>query len=250
MQLPRSDWEAYRRSLSQQQQQAADLVARSIKAYARMNPGYTVAEMRDYAIEMMAQALRTYGATGATLAAAEYDKTMQLAGFSVAAADIFDELDEDWLTEKVHYQAGKLVTGDRDGFTRMLAQAAADHVNRSANHTSIENAVRDRDAGVKFARILTGRENCTFCTMLASRGFVYATRESAGAYDQWHRFCDCRVVAGVDGIEGYDLDGLYDRWRAFEDIDARAHDDGTPWTKKERDAAKLEYAGKHPVWSE
>lgn len=48
--------------------------------------------------------------------------------------------------------------------------------------------------------------------MLASRGFVYASEQTAR---HAHPGCDCRVVPGFAGettVEGYDLDGLYRRY--------------------------------------
>ena len=55
--------------------------------------------------------------------------------------------------------------------------------------------------------------------MLASRGFVYATRRSAGELTRFHNKCDCRIVEGYDGmrVEGYDPDGLYKRYKSCRD---------------------------------
>ena len=246
MQLPRSAWDVYTRQLDAQQRKAADLVLRSVKAYSALNPGYTVADMRDYCIEMMGQACQTYGTIGATLSASMFDEVMAAAGIDAGSADLYDEVDGDRVDSLVRYQAGRLVDGDVDGFAKQLAGAASDWVAKCANRTQIYNT----PGRVRYARILTGRENCTFCTMLASRGFVYRTAKTAGAFDRWHRFCDCRVISGVDSIEGYDTDAIYDRWQAFEDIDARTHEDGAPWTKAEKDAAKADYAAQNPVWSD
>jgi hypothetical protein len=45
--------------------------------------------------------------------------------------------------------------------------------------------------------------------MIASRGFVYATAESAGQSNQWHDECNCLIVPGrgeADYPENHDLD--------------------------------------------
>ncbi len=55
---------------------------------------------------------------------------------------------------------------------------------------------RRKGAGIRFARIPNG-PSCGFCTMLASRGFVYASRKSAGEFTRFHDHCDCRIVAGT-----------------------------------------------------
>lgn len=82
----------------------------------------------------------------------------------------------------------------------------------------------ERRAGdVAFARVPTGMETCTYCMMLASRGFVYRSRESAGHAD--HRGCNCMIVAGrymESTVDGIDLKAQYDCWRDLEALEAYA----------------------------
>lgn len=63
----------------------------------------------------------------------------------------------------------------------------------------IESAPRQR-RGVRWARVPTGRETCGWCLMLASRGPVYRSAESAGGGDMlsWHTGCDCHIVPVFD----------------------------------------------------
>ena len=79
-----------------------------------------------------------------------------------------------------------------------------------------------------------GSETCDFCTMLASRGFVYHTEETAGEFDHFHSSCRCKVVPGFPtmeryvrngvrvsrgldpSVEGYDPDLYYDMWKHSE----------------------------------
>ena len=75
-----------------------------------------------------------------------------------------------------------------------------------AHQTMVDNARRSH---VMFARVPTGAHTCAFCMMLASRGFVYHSKQSAGEMMQFHNDCDCHIVAGVDGVEGYDPEELY-----------------------------------------
>ena len=75
-----------------------------------------------------------------------------------------------------------------------------------AHQTMVDNARRSH---VMFARVPTGAHTCAFCMMLASRGFVYYSKRSAGEMMQFHNDCDCHIVAGVDGVEGYDPEELY-----------------------------------------
>ena len=104
------------------------------------------------------------------------------------------------------------------------------------------NARRDRGKP-RYARVPSGIETCDFCIMLASRGPVYHTEKTAGAFDHFHANCDCRVVpmwdtyeigpsrrASATEIEGYDPDALYDQYvdqmtdPKFRDRMARAAD--------------------------
>ena len=75
-----------------------------------------------------------------------------------------------------------------------------------AHKTMVDNAKKNH---TMFARVPTGAHTCAFCRMLASRGFVYYSKQSAGEMMQFHNDCDCHVVAGVDGVEGYDPEELY-----------------------------------------
>jgi hypothetical protein len=79
-----------------------------------------------------------------------------------------------------------------------------------AHQTMIDNARKNK---MMFARVPTGAHTCAFCMMLASRGFVYYSKQSAGEMMQFHNDCDCHIVAGVDGVEGYDPDALYSDYR-------------------------------------
>jgi len=76
-----------------------------------------------------------------------------------------------------------------------------------AGRTSIISAAGRDPIRTGFARIPIG-VTCKWCTLLASRGFVYWSEESAGRFDKWHDKCDCAVVAGTDPDslpEDYDL---------------------------------------------
>lgn len=89
------------------------------------------------------------------------------------------------------------------------------------------NALKD-PAATRFARVAAGAETCAWCFMLASRGWVYATKESASKAkktgDSFHAGCDCQIVLAfgeqTPEIEGYDPDSLYEQYlfgrREFE----------------------------------
>ena len=80
---------------------------------------------------------------------------------------------------------------------------ARDQVRRAANRTMRHNAARD---GRGYARVPMGGETCGFCIMLASRGFVYRSAQTAGEGNHYHSDCRCKVIPGFGGmtVEGYD----------------------------------------------
>lgn len=101
-----------------------------------------------------------------------------------------------------------------DRATDQLKTLVSSQVMRLANETMVKNVSRDSGRGVRFARVPQGRETCLFCIMLASRGFVYYTKETAGEFNHYHVHCDCKVMPGLEGtsIEGYDPDRYLDLW--------------------------------------
>jgi len=105
-----------------------------------------------------------------------------------------------------------------------------------------------------YARVLTGAENCGFCVMLASRGPVYSSAESAGErraseildtrnerfINSYHPNCDCLVVP----VYSYaDWPGR-EQWRELEKFYRKALED-REWTgryPKNPDLAAVEQA--------
>lgn len=116
-------------------------------------------------------------------------------------------------------------TGTTERFARDLGDRVDYEVKRSSGECVEENGRRD-PADVRYARVPAGAETCAFCTMLASRGFVYHSATTAGADGHYHANCDCRIVPGFDTfyagtsrrmsasttVEGYDPDALYDQY--------------------------------------
>lgn len=119
----------------------------------------------------------------------------------------------------------KLLEGDEEGFEDLLMERVELEAKRAAAYNTIENVRQDPDEP-RFARVPQGEKTCDFCLMLASRGPVYLTEESAGAFTKYHAHCDCKVVpfwhTVADGpsrrrgismsVEGYDPDALYWQW--------------------------------------
>lgn len=234
-------------------------VRRMLGAWAEAHPGYSVADMRDYAIGVLADACGTYGESCAGVAADFYEG--QAADANVRSALVEGAADRAKAERVVRYKAQKLAAGDYGGFVSELCSYLDTSVRRTANLTTMANAKRDRRRssagmrkagvrGVRFARIPRGGETCTFCVMLASRGAVYHSRDKAGLMRRFHRGCKCKVVPGYGDdpmrtlVEGHDPHEAYDLWKRYEEVNA----DGS-LTDRQRAAVKLAWAdsmGMHP----
>lgn len=219
--IPSSVSETVARALELSGQRGGREAARSIRAFMRANPAATVAEVRDAATMIASSAVWRYGDGAASLAADLYDRIAKAEGLALANAEMYDGPDLEAISRGVRYQAGRLVNGDADGFADGCEELVGYHVGQAYRKTVYGNVRRDHGCGIRYARVPMGVETCTYCTMLASRGFDYRSEESAGHAS--HRGCDCLVVPGVQGrtvVGGYDPKALYARWKAFEEVDA------------------------------
>lgn len=213
--IGRADFDAYGRAVSAITDAASQECERQVLAWCRAHPDATVAETREAAREIMAGLAQVYDEASATLAAEWYDAQASAAGARLPEAITVTAYSDAQVERVAHYQAGKLAAGDVAGFAAACAEFLENGVRRSLNETIIANARRDRESGVRFARVPTGRESCTFCLMLASRGAVYHSRETAGLQSHYHRGCDCKVVPGFESdpgaevVEGYNPSALY-----------------------------------------
>ncbi len=198
-------------------EKARDYVVAIIRYGIEVEGLSSVSAIRDYAILGLEQTLGVFGDQAAAYASSAYDALMANYPIEISAGESYGmEYNKEQLASSMKYHAQKLVDGDLGGFLQNVGQKAFDLTRNTANQTMIKNAERDRKKGVRWARVPTGAKTCGFCVMLASRGFVYRTKESAGysvlGMNRFHAFCDCRVVPGTEDtrVEGYDPEHLYD----------------------------------------
>lgn len=143
---------------------------------------------------------------------------------------LFDDATQRMHTARVapylwpHEDQVKLVMANRliAGAARHSKQASRDLVQRTADKNSM-----------RWARQLTGAENCVFCAMLASRGAVYTkqTVTSTGDGRRYHDHCDCTavLVPNPDSWDGKEeADELYRLW----DKSAGLKDFGKRWKEE------------------
>lgn len=234
------EWKAYNDGVAEISDKTEQEVIRRLLAWNEANPGATVAETREYAKTVMEALVQSGDSLAASFAAMWYDYRALQEKAKLDQAVTAEVYDSDKTSKVAHYQAQKLVAGDFEGFAKACGEYARNDSLRALNETIMANAKRDRAKGVRFARVTTGHETCTFCVMLASRGAVYHTRQSAGEFNHFHRNCDCKIVPGFEEdpmaelVEGQDPKRLYDLWMQFEEIDSRER-----LTQAEKNEAKL-----------
>ena len=167
-----------------------------------------------------------YDDVASEFAAEWYDHRAKSEGISLDRAITMAVYSPEKSDAVARYQAKKLAKGGDSAFAEACGEYARNDALRSLNETIIAYVGRDKAKGVRFARVTTGRETCTFCLMLASRGAVCHTRRTAGEFKSFHRGCDCKVVPGFEDdpdaelVEGVKPGEMRDQWWRFEKIDA------------------------------
>lgn len=171
--------------------------------------------VRDALLEIVPLLTREYGELAATIAAEWYEQVHPGAFLAQTAADTFPV---EGVTQNVRYHAGALFTDDPYAALSGLSGALQRFIMFSGRETVARNVSIDPERP-RFARVPTGDKTCAWCSMLASRGFVYLTRETAGIVaSDYHDDCDCQIVPAHEGpdahIAGYDPDLLYAQYLA------------------------------------
>ena len=241
-----AEFAAYNREVARIGDGAAGDVEAAVLSWCRAHGDATVAEKREAAKLIMEGFVQGYDDVAAEFAAQWYDDLAERNGARLQQAVTMTTYRPESVDEVARYQAKKLAKGDDAAFARACGEYARNDAFRSLNETIVANVGRDGDRGVRFARVPTGLETCTFCIMLASRGAVYHTRKSAGEFRHFHRNCDCKVVPGfeedpdaelVEGVRPKELRDLHAR---LKEIDA-----DSSLTGAQRDAVKSLIASGH-----
>lgn len=196
-----------------------------------------VAQCRELVIQALAIIMPSYAAMAAQASADFYDATRELVVGERMGAKAISGYDEARTAGAVRAFVRFVVAGRVETFNEQVLQRVDYEMKLSAANSTVENGRSDR-LRPRYARVPTGSETCDFCLMLASRGFVYRS-ESTASMGHVHANCDCRVVAGWDGMEvgDYDPRSIYDRWRDAVDAKAKERAERNGTTVKEERAA-------------
>lgn len=116
------------------------------------------------------------------------------------------------------WAVGPLFSEDRAGAWGRLEQIT-DRMALQPGRDTIARSVEADTAGARWARVPYGK-TCAWCLMLASRGPVYRSEQSAGGARSWHSHCDCTPTPVWPDQplpkDFYDPEALYEKY-----LDAR-----------------------------
>lgn len=175
----------------------------SVASYAELSPSGTGVHVLAYA-----DPTRT-GAIGRAdhrrgIEVYNHGRYFTVTGRQVGSSGIEDR------TEEVSNLVSERFRGEspEQSLARQVGRLARDQVARRANETTSHNVGRDAKRGARFARVPMGTHACQFCIMLASRGFVYHSAQTAGEFGHYHSDCRCKVVAGFPEMTYYWKNGV------------------------------------------
>ena len=217
-----AEFAAYNREVARIGDRAAADVESSVLAWCRSHEDATVAEKREAAKLIMEGFVQGYDDVAAEFAAQWYDHRAEQGGARLDQAITTTTYKPESVDAVARYQAKKLAKGGDAAFAKACGEFARNDAFRSLNETISANVGRDKDKGVRFARVPAGLETCAFCIMLASRGAVYRTRKTAGEFKHFHRRCDCKIVPGFEDdpdaelVEGFRPRELHERMTLME----------------------------------
>jgi len=198
--IPRSYIENYSKSLNMISDTAK---SRLVGALEQVDYTRPAAEVRDAVITIMQAACGASTDVTARLAADFYDglRVLMVGERMGAVADSMRNPDATDGAVRAFIQT-IVDGGETDSFIKQCA-SRLDYENRKAANLCVyENAKTDQ-LKPKWARIPQGDDTCSYCIIMASRGFVYGDEDMAS---HTHENCDCRIAPSWESdaeIEGY-----------------------------------------------
>lgn len=234
--LPRAAIDAYTESLNMLSSAARETVAAMLEQVDYSD----IADLREQVIEIMEAVCGASADLAAARAAEFYDEARAIQAGVAIGAVAYAGREPASTAGAVRALVQRVVDGKPwDSFVAGLQDRADYEVKRAAGECVKANAAKD-PLKPKWARVPSGAETCRFCLMLASRGFVYVSADTAGEGGHYHPSCDCRIVPGFPGmdVEGYDPDALYRQWKELEREDrirrsVKAEDGAAPLPKEQ-----------------
>lgn len=182
--------------------------------------GYNEEALSGYLVNQYKALIESCATSAASLGVEEYNKyRLQQTGDASFQAMPELQYNPD-ITEDI--VKGNIIEACSKRDIGFLSEKLGKNIDASVMHaysgTHYQNAQRD-PLKPRYARIPTSPTPCKFCLMLASRGFVYISKETAGDRNKYHPFCRCQAVPQFDktgksiNVEGYNPDSLYEKYK-------------------------------------
>lgn len=189
----------------------------------------------DWYDELRADSSAAIGYTATVADPAPAEQALGVLKWARAPQVVHDQVPLSDAEIRARLDAGETVAAAHDVKPRYVAatpEQVAAKLSRStqrlilqAGRDTIVRSVAGDPAKARYARVPSGAETCAFCLMLASRGAVYESRESASKVaqgtgkrksgDKYHDLCDCTPTPMWSDSaypDGYDPDGLYQQY--------------------------------------
>ena len=183
--VSRKDLDAYRLAQAALESQ----VSRELNLLWRAVEDLPLEEMKTTLVNEVPVIINRYGSLGQVMAAEWFERLIETTAF------IPDLYSPDVWEASTRWALSPLYDERLDASPlSFLVSSAQRHVANHARQTIGRNV--ERTSGVFFARALGGKDPCSFCRVLASRGPVYGkktvVRDKTG--DKYHDSCHCVAV--------------------------------------------------------
>ena len=168
---------------------------------------------REELVLLLQALLDVYGPAVTEISLDWYGEIRPSTRSSLEPAVVVPEGSSQRLDRLSRYAAGLAVV-DLGKTVRTVAGTLKQEILQGPRESLLQTADTDRTYP-RFARVPRGAKTCAFCSMLASRGWVYRSADLAGgASHRYHNSCDCRIVPDWKGesLDGYDPDRSYSRY--------------------------------------
>lgn len=212
----RADLERLSRGLDEATRMALAALA---TAFARLDLS-SPESARDALLVVMPAIAAQYGDLAASSAAEWYERLRADAVGGPYSAVLADGPSDEQVAQATRWAVGGLWGADPTGVQTTLGGALARFVGQQGKDTVHRNVSVD-PARPRWARVPGPGGCCAWCSMLASRGFVYASAATAGQGHAYHDHCSCvptplwkGQAARIDGYEPKRLRAAYDEARA------------------------------------
>jgi hypothetical protein len=164
---------------------------------------FTVAQ--DLLTEVLEDLIVTYGDVVASNALDLFLRIRAEAGITSAYTGVLvNEVNKKQLHGSVKYAFASFMykkDPDRKSALNVLEGALDRHIRGANRQTLIANSSKKSSKAGGWRRVTSSTSECQFCLLLASRGAVYYSAESAGLGNKFHDHDRCLILPDFDGME-------------------------------------------------